>query len=347
MTGALPHHVKGFHDRYGTIVRTAPNELSFTDPQAWQDIYANRAGKKEFPKNMLWNALPQIDKPKEEPPTQTIIGSDETHHSRFRKLLSHAFSNKALKAQESLIQSSIDLLMTRIREAAGSNPEHITDLDRWFAYTTFDIIGDLAFGESFNCLRDSKFHPWVAMAFGNLKAMCWFIAVLHYPLSEALLLCMVPQRMVDQIRSLDAMTEETLTRRMASQMDRPDFIAHIKRHSGDEGMTDKEIHENSKALIIAGSETSSTALSGLVNFLLIRPECLAKLVEEIRDAFEAESEITAASINQLSYLKAAFHETIRIYPSVPDGLRRLVPDGGNIVCGEFLPAGVSLSDFLI
>ena len=343
VTGKLSHQVKDFHDKYGSIIRTAPNQLSFTDPQAWRDIYANRGtGKKEFSKNMLWNLIPQLDKPKDEQLTQTIIGSDEAHHSRFRKILSPAFSEKALRSQESLIQSSINLLMRRLRETADSNPEHIVDLNRWFAYTTFDIIGDLAFGESFNCLRDSKFHPWVAMVCNNLKAMCWFIAVLHYPLVEFALLHMIPKSMAEQIRGMDVMTEEKLSRRMALPTDRPDFITCIKQHGGDEGMTQKEIHENSKSLIVAGSETSSTALSGLLSFLLSRPECMRKLVEEVRGTFEAESEISAANMGKLSYLKAALQETIRIYPSVPDGLRRVVPDGGDFVCGEFIPEGVSL-----
>jgi hypothetical protein len=38
----LPYEVKKLHDRYGPVVRIAPGELSYNDPDAWQDIYGNR-----------------------------------------------------------------------------------------------------------------------------------------------------------------------------------------------------------------------------------------------------------------------------------------------------------------
>jgi hypothetical protein len=36
-------------------------------------------------------------------------------------------------------------------------------------FTTFDIIGDLAFGEPFGCLKNEKFHDWVALIFETIK----------------------------------------------------------------------------------------------------------------------------------------------------------------------------------
>jgi hypothetical protein len=36
--------MKAFHNRYGDVVRIAPDELSFTDVRAWKDIYSNRPG---------------------------------------------------------------------------------------------------------------------------------------------------------------------------------------------------------------------------------------------------------------------------------------------------------------
>lgn len=32
-------YVKTLHDKYGSVVRIAPNELSFTNPQAWRGQY--------------------------------------------------------------------------------------------------------------------------------------------------------------------------------------------------------------------------------------------------------------------------------------------------------------------
>lgn len=37
--GKLIYHIQDLHKRYGPVVRVAPNELSFTDPRAWEDIF--------------------------------------------------------------------------------------------------------------------------------------------------------------------------------------------------------------------------------------------------------------------------------------------------------------------
>lgn len=37
-------------------------------------------------------------------------------------------------------------------------------------FTTFDIIGDMAFGEPFGCLKDGVFHSWVSLITDTIKA---------------------------------------------------------------------------------------------------------------------------------------------------------------------------------
>lgn len=37
-------------------------------------------------------------------------------------------------------------------------------------FTTFDIIGDMAFGEPFGCLKDGVFHSWVSLITQTIKA---------------------------------------------------------------------------------------------------------------------------------------------------------------------------------
>lgn len=37
-------------------------------------------------------------------------------------------------------------------------------------FTTFDIIGDMAFGEPFGCLKDGVFHSWVSLITETIKA---------------------------------------------------------------------------------------------------------------------------------------------------------------------------------
>ncbi|KPM37730.1 hypothetical protein AK830_g8831 [Neonectria ditissima] len=51
--GRWPFDVHQLHLKYGPVVRTMPNELTFTDPQAWKDIYGHRQGHPQFHKDPI------------------------------------------------------------------------------------------------------------------------------------------------------------------------------------------------------------------------------------------------------------------------------------------------------
>jgi cytochrome P450 len=145
--------MKAIHDRYGDVVRIAPNELSFTDARAWKDIYGSRQGHAPFERNRTWFQKEVPDEP------SSIMGPEEDDHSRFRKILTSAFSEKSLKAQSPIIQQYVDQLVERLKARADT----IVDLVEWLNFCTFDVSGDLSFGESFDCLKNGKAHPWVEM----------------------------------------------------------------------------------------------------------------------------------------------------------------------------------------
>jgi cytochrome P450 len=63
--------------------------------------------------------------------------------------LSPAFSERALREQEGYLQLYSEKLISHLREYSQKGPQ---DMKHWFALTTFDIIGDLAFGEGIGAL---------------------------------------------------------------------------------------------------------------------------------------------------------------------------------------------------
>ncbi len=107
-------------------------------------------------------------------------------------------------------------------------------------------------------------------------------------------------------------------------------------------MTDAEIKQTSGLLIIAGSETTATLLSGAVFYLCKNPSWITKLHEELRSSFTKESDITFASLSQLKILNAILYETFRLYPPVPTSLPRKVPEQGATVCDRFIPPGTKI-----
>jgi cytochrome P450 len=91
---------------------------------------------------------------------------------------------------------------------------------------------------------------------------------------------------------------------------------------------------------MAGSETTISLLSGLTNQLLRNRRCYDKLVAEIRSSFKDVSEISAQKLSELPYLTVCLEEGLRIFPPVPIGLLRTVPEEGSTIDGHWVPGGV-------
>lgn len=108
-------------------------------------------------------------------------------------------------------------------------------------------------------------------------------------------------------------------------------------------MSAREMESNAALLILAGSETTATLLSGFTYYILLNPAVYKKLVDEVRGAFTSYGEIDFTGASQLSYLNAALEETLRIYPPVPAMIPRVVPKGGAVIDGVFIPEGMSVS----
>ena len=336
------HNVRDIHLKYGPIVRIAPDEISFAKAEGWPDIFQTRAGHLSFPKNPVWwSAQPGQ-------PDSIISVKSTEDHTRMRKLLHHGFTERALREQEPILQNYVGMLIDRLSKCATS-PEAkldggaVLDIVEWLNFTTFDIVGDLAFGESFNCLRDSRYHPWVALIFNHFRASALVAAVRFYPLLNALLMKCLPKSVMKIQRDHYQLVVDKVRRRLNLEVDRPDFMSHVIRYNDDEGMSQSEIEATFNIIIVAGSETTATTLSGTLNYLTRNPDKMRTLTNEIRTCFPTEQAIALSTLRDLPYLNAVLNEGLRLCPPIPAGLPRLVPEGGDTVCGQWMPGGTAVS----
>jgi cytochrome P450 len=105
-------------------------------------------------------------------------------------------------------------------------------------------------------------------------------------------------------------------------------------------LTLKDLYSNSATILMAGSETSATALCGLMYFICKSPDAYKRLVKEIREAFPCSEDISLLQLGKLTYLNACLKEAMRLYPPIPGRLPRVVPSSGAAVCGKWMPGGV-------
>jgi len=90
--------------------------------------------------------------------------------------------------------------------------------------------------------------------------------------------------------------------------------------------------------MLAGSDTTSTAMTWILTMLVKNPEVLQRAQEEIEDEVGRERKVEASDIKNLIYLQAIVKETLRLYPPGP----LLVPHEATQDCyiqGYHVPKG--------
>ncbi|KAL2819642.1 cytochrome P450 [Aspergillus cavernicola] len=269
-----------------------------------------------------------------------ILAADHAHHRRYRRLLAHAFSDKGLRAQQGMIQQYIDRLIDGLRENCATGP---LDLAVWFNWATFDIIGDLAFGEPFGCLDEVETHPWIASIQGNVKAIPILNALRRYRLTWILGL-LAPPKLLEMRRRNAQFTADKVDCRLqhagTARGDLWDSVLDDKPES-EAPMSRAEMVSNASAIVLAGSETSATLLSGCIWLLLTNPEYLHNITERVRSGFARAADIDSHSVTQINGLQAVLEESLRLYPPVPMQSNRIVPPPGAHIAGKWVAGGVS------
>lgn len=335
--GRYAHRIRELHHEYGEVVRVAPDELSFAHPQAWIDIHQKHPNRSSFLKNPIF-----FTKPDGQPAESIPTTCDVAQHDRMRRLMEKSFTTKSLYSQEPFIQKHIQRWLERLDDSSQSSPREPINIVDWFNFLTFDILGDLAFGESFGCIESGKSHKWVSIGTDYIKLVTISTAVKYYPWLEWLLKRMVPPKIRGMQKWHFDLAVEKISRRLNLETMRDDFMTPVLQHNANfERMSLDEIYCNFAVLIVAGSETTSTALCGITHMLCQNPSAYEKLKNEVRVAFQKSEDIKMTAVDSLPYLHAVVQEGLRMCDPTPAGNSRIVPAGGRAIVGRYVPAGVS------
>ena len=222
------------------------------------------------------------------------------------------------------------------------------DITKYYGYTTLDIMGELALGDSFHSLDPSSEHEWVlgfflGTKFGSIRTSL----SRYYPLD--FVFGWVFLRLTSKIRQKNLkIGRDMITRRLdigklgPGKCDLIDPVVGSANGNLKNGITRNEVDVNIISMLLAGCPLSTVVITAATYFLLRYPETLSQLTHEIRTKFDSEQEIVVASINNLPYLEAVILETLRIHhPTPSDPKPRAVGPEGQFVDGHRIPGGVS------
>ncbi|KAM0810879.1 hypothetical protein AB5N19_11232, partial [Seiridium cardinale] len=329
--GNWPFVMENIHRRYGNIVRIAPNELSFSSAQSFRDIYGTPSkARKLFPKSELFYDHGEF--------ANIAYERDPEKYAVKRKMFAPGFSPRALRDQEHLIHQHVDSFLQQIeRLASGPSGMNVTEALEW---VTFDIMGELTFGESFGAVREARPNYWVSILLDAVYGGSVAGLKNRLPVLKHLLPFLIPKDAVEKYTQHHAMTLEKVRHRIkiGDANNREDLFASVIR---DKSMSEDQLAAEANVFLTAGAETTATTLTAALYFLAANPNCLARLRDELNSSFRSVDEINGDNTAGLTYLNAILEETLRIFPPSPVGPPRKSP--GEIVDGIFIPQGVYVS----
>ncbi|KAI1840690.1 hypothetical protein JX266_013097 [Neoarthrinium moseri] len=327
-TGRHPFRMVKLHQEYGDVVRIGPNWLSFATPQAYQDIYGRPSqGKKLFLK------FAEFERPGDISTTR-----DPDLHSLQKRALSKGFSAAALRDQEVIVQQYADLLVRQLG-SLGKGGKVATNIGEALNWFTFDVIGDLAFGEPFHALLNGSNHMISLITDALRYSGVIFLRRQRPYVGPLIARLLFPRHLEETHLEYQKLADEKSAKRIVrGDLDRQDFFSHLIR---DHRITKEELMATAWTLIMAGSETTATALTATIFYLLRTEGVLQKLRDEVCTKFDSSDQINDGSTKGLEYLSAVIEEGLRLFPPLALGLPRESP--GAVIDGHYVPPGVCVS----
>jgi len=327
-TAALLRFRHRFHPylrrKYGDVftVRLVPSGrplVFFTRPEHAKEIFAGdpevfHAGKANA---ILGPIMGQ----------HSLLLQDSIEHKRARKLLMPAFNGHALREYESLVTE-----LARAEVATWRTGSDFRSLDRMNALT-LEVILRVVFGVT-DSARLAELRPRVNATVDISPAILlgW-----GYPRLQRF----GPwKRTVDNQYALDRlMYAEIRERRLAPDLaERTDVLSRLMLAGADEGdtpgdqLSDTELRDQLVTLLLAGHETTATALSWALYEVGRSPELLARTKR-------------AADEGDDVWLDAVLKEAMRLHPVIPMVVRTLMQPA--TIGGIDLPAGATVGPSII
>lgn len=289
--------------------------LYFTsDPGAAKAVYSNRR-----------NTLPPGRNTVLEPVmgTRSILLLEGDEHMARRKLMLPPFHGERMRAYESVIEEVIgrEIDSWRIGEEFRIHPR--------MQSVTLEVILRAVFG-----VAEQERLTRMGERLGVLLVQTAAPSKQLIGLASQRLGRWGPWRSFDNtLRRVDEVIyEEIEARRRDPELEsREDILSMLIQARFEDGseMSDAELRDQLVTLLLAGHETTATALAWTFDLLLRHPEALERLRAEISEGGEDE------------YLRAVITESLRLRPVIPIAGRRLAEEIE--VDGYTLPAGTDIS----
>ncbi|KAI8379333.1 cytochrome P450 [Radiomyces spectabilis] len=330
-SGTLFENLLTLHDKYGKIVRVSPTMVQIAD----KDWINQVLQKQDLPKGPLYKLLaPSSGK-------ATLFSTrDKVFHKQRRRIVSPAFSVKYLNSLEVFMDSATEALVRKIDSDIKQNSSGEVDIWILLQCLALDIIGETAFGQTFNMIENNSHFVPVTIT----ERMRFASMMVNYPWigTIARLLSM------DKDPKLTKFMQDVIVERLHTNTRRDDILQILidtqNAEDQEDRLTAEAIISEVVLFLIAGSETTSNTTGFAIVELLRHPEVLAKLREEIDSVPMNENQkvFHHDQIKHLPYLNAVINETMRLNSIAANGIQRVTTEETTLGQEVVLPKNTAI-----
>ncbi|KAJ2988814.1 hypothetical protein NUW58_g3778 [Xylaria curta] len=324
------------YKKYGSIVRTGPNEITIFNPAAFEllDGFGN-----ETTRDVWYDII--------RPRTSAVFTRDKVEHKEGRKFWGQGLSNKAdldVAAAMNDYYPRIAGLVRELSNCIGSFGLNPVDVDQVMSWYSWDVMGEVLFGEDFNLTKSKVTHPGIkhrdrALALaGPLSDAIW-IALLGFQLCP-------PVGIVNDWHNMIRFCEDHMKLRLGrGGNNKTDmaayFIDEYEKTANTKSKKTRDLHLAGTAVtaVVAGSDTTRAVLVGMWWFLSKYPEHAKKVQAEVDGVDVNDVNALAA----LPHVNGVINESLRLVPPVMTGGNRITGPNGMLVDDVLIPPGVKVT----
>ncbi|KAG8199014.1 hypothetical protein JTE90_001809 [Oedothorax gibbosus] len=277
------------------------------------------------------------------PLNKTLLALKDKRWKEVRSILTPTFSSGKIKLMTSIVDKKVDVTVSVVSKRADKN--EMFDIYELIQGLTLDVIADCALAMKTHCQENPKDIFLIAVRdffkYAQNPAVDFAIV---FPFVGSIMTFVTKNMTAGQMTDLivDNVNSAIEARKRDPSIKSVDILQLMldSRENDSTGseLTDEEIIANAYIFLLAGYETTATALAFTFYLLIKHPEIQEKLYKEIQEA----GDVNYNTVQNLQYLDQVFSESLRYYPPVTGFVTRYcdadhqlgsytVPKGSNVL----------------
>ncbi|KAK7718862.1 hypothetical protein SLS57_005972 [Botryosphaeria dothidea] len=269
-----------------------------------------------------------------------LAGKDVKYYKEVEKMHQKYgdFIRTALNTYEPRIKRRVDEFVSQVSKIKT------LDATAWSMYLSFDIMGEVGFGKDFGGIASGTEHPAIKgihshmEILGIMSHVPWFLNLISRVPGAAASYAGFFSWCAAEIKAKQKQWDpEQYPQDIVSWL----LKAYVEKDTS-ASPTEEALHEDSRVVIIAGSETTATTLTSILYFLAKHPAVYRKLQSHVDAAIPTAADWTYEKVKSITYIDDIINETLRLKPALMTGGYRVTPPQGLQIDEQYIPGDTNV-----